>query len=63
MKNIPLVVGNRVTYKDYETNKIKTIIIGNDEWINVLLAEEKRKDIKILKVEACLWETIEFVEE
>ena len=55
MKNIPLVVGNRATYKI--NGKTKTILITDDDDIEML------KDLEILKVEACNWETIEFVEE
>ena len=60
MKNIPLVVGNRVTYKDkYNENKIKTIIVLDKDYIEYL---ENTKLCEVIKVEACNWETIEFVE-
>ena len=55
MKNIPLVVGNRVTYKI--KGDTKTILITDDDDIEML------KDLEIKKVEACNWETIEFEEE
>ena len=55
MKNIPLAVGNRVTYK---VNGVqKTILITESDDIEML------KDLEILDVQACNWETIEFVEE
>lgn len=55
MKNIPLVVGNRVTYKFCGCEN--TILITDSDEIKML------KDLEIIKVEACLWEEIEFVEE
>lgn len=55
MKNIPLVVGNRVTY--IVNGVQKTILITDSDDIEML------KDLEIKKVEACNWETIEFVEE
>lgn len=55
MKDIPLVVGNRVTYKI--NGKTKTILITDSDDIEML------KDLEISSVEACLWEKIEFVEE
>lgn len=55
MKNRPLTVGNRVTYK---VNGVeKTILITDSDDIEML------KDLEILDVQACNWETIEFVEE
>ena len=55
MKNIPLVVGNKVTYKI--NGYTKTILITDSDDIEML------KDLEILDVQACNWETIEFVEE
>lgn len=61
MKNIPLVVGNRVTYKDkYNENKIKTIIVLDEDYIEYL---ENTELCEVTKVEACNWEEIEIVEE
>ncbi len=56
MKNVPLVVGNRVTYK-LKSGCIKTIIITDSEDIEMI------KDLEILNVEACLWEKIDFEED
>ena len=55
MKNIPLVVGNRVTYKI--NGYTKTILITDNDDIEML------KDLEIINVEACLWEKIDFEEE
>lgn len=56
-----LVVGNKVTYKDkYNENKIKTIIVLDEDYIEYL---ENTELCEVIKVEACNWETIEFVEE
>ena len=58
MKNRPLTVGNRVTYKDkYNENKIKTIIVLNEDCIEYL---ENTELCEVIKVEACNWEEIEF---
>lgn len=54
MKNIPLVVGNRVTYKI--NGYTKTILITDNDDIEML------KDLDIINVEACLWEKIDFEE-
>lgn len=55
MKNIPLTVGNRVTYIVNGVEKI--ILITDSDDIEML------KDLEILNVEALPWEKIEFVEE
>ena len=54
MNNIPLVVGNRVTYKINDC--IKTIIVTDQDDIEML------KSLEILNVEACLWEKVEYEE-
>lgn len=61
-----LVVGNRVTYLDLqilEEGIEKTEIIIDNAKAYILEQMQKSKRIKILKVEACNWETIEFEEE
>lgn len=59
MKNLPLVVGNRVTYKNKITDEIETSLVVDKEYIKYL----ENKDLcEILNVEACLWEKIDFEE-
>lgn len=57
-----LVVGNRVTYKDL-SGKVKMQIIDNEGTKYALNEMVKKGHWQVLKVEACNWETIEFVEE
>ena len=57
MKNIPLVVGNRVTFKLKRTGSIHTVIIQDELTLKKISDKEK---YEILKVEAPMWEEIEF---
>lgn len=61
MKNIPLVVGNRVTY-EWNEKIYQEIMVSNND-IDIFKEKCKKLGYKILNVEACLWEKIDFEEE
>lgn len=63
MKNIPLVVGNRVTYKYKKDGEYYTEIITDMQKIKEFETNIATGIYEILKIEACNWEEIEFVEE
>ena len=56
-----LVVGNRVTYE--YNGKTYQEIMGSNNDIEMFKDSCQKFNYEILKVEACNWETIEFVEE
>lgn len=56
-----IVVGNRITYK-YEDKIYQEIMVSNND-IEMFKNYCSKFNYKILKVEACNWEEIEFVEE
>lgn len=61
MKNIPLIVGNRVTY-EWNEKIYQEIMVSNND-IDIFKEKCKKLGYKILNVEACLWEKIDFEEE
>lgn len=58
-----LVVGNRITYKYKGKEEYITELITNKQDILLLESDIEKGLIEDIKVEACNWEVIEFVEE
>lgn len=58
-----LVVGNRITYKYKGKEEYITELITNKQDILLLESDIEKGLIEDIKVEACNWEAIEFVEE
>ena len=56
-----IVVGNRITYK-YEDKIYQEIMVSNND-VEMFKKYCSKFNYKIIKVETCNWEEIEFVEE